>query len=298
VADIIAMIKPSLSIINRSTLEKASTEELFKMFESCVTTGSQRIPADMLAEAWGILFTRLYLSAEDLIEEMAAGHGISEERRQTLHEFIRADCKRGGAFALAVSQRGGKIDKAALIMVADLSHVGSVDWQGTTALHMLAEACDKGIRPALIRNAGKTALSETCDSKGTPVLITILSIGDLRKADLLAIKDVFPKDELKKIKNKNRTGKSAHEIYMEASGRLSRNAPLERNKFAVSHAVKDTRMERGLKKQISSHGRQSDIFGESGKESKGISMSQRYSQLTHNPLDNIELIRRQMKRKK
>ncbi len=293
------MLRTPSSNIDRAVLENASPEELLGMFESGLSSGSRVIAPDKLAEAWGVLFTGLYLSAEDLIDEMSdSGDGLSGEKRQMLREFIRDDCKRGGGFVLEVIQRGGKIDRAALVMVADAGNIASVNWQGTTALHMLAEAIDKGIRPVLIRRCGKDALSTTYDARGIPPLIAILSIGDLRKADLQAIKDVFQKDELRKVRNKNGTGRSAHDIYMEAAGRLSRNAPQERNKFGVSHAVKDTRMERGLKKQLSADNRTSDMFGNQRKDDGKGGMSQRYSEMMQDPLDNIDMLRRQIKRKR
>ena len=292
------MLRTPSSNLGRSMLENARTEDLFGMFETVLTTGTRMVPADQLAEAWGILFTRLFLSAEELIDEMAgSSQQIPDEKRRMLHDFIHDDCRRGGAFVLEVIQRGGNTDRAALMIIASPEDLAGVVWQGSTAIHMLAITCDKSIRPQLIRRAGKTILAGTYDGKGMPPIITILGIGDIRKNDLLAIKDVFTRDELKTIRNKSRTGRSAYDIYFELSNRLSHNAPLERNKFAVSHAVKDTRMEKGLKQQISSQNTTNDIFGNTRRDASKGGVSQKYSEMMQDP-NSIDMLRRQVKRKR
>ena len=160
-----------------------------------------------------------------------------------LCEFIRTDCATRGAFVLEVINTGGKIDRAALIMIADLRNLALVERDGTTAMHKMAEACDEGTRPALIERAGKELLAKTYDSRGIPVLLTILALADLRRQDLDAIKRVFLREELAKVMARSRTGENALNIFTRLAAGLRRRGPLKRNKFEVVHAIKTTNME-------------------------------------------------------
>lgn len=144
------------------------------------------------------------------------------------------------------------MDRAALIMIAGLEELARFEYRGTTAIHMLAEACDRTARPPLIRQPGKKVLAEFYDARRLPVLFTILSLNDLKGDDLNAIGQVFSRDELRNVKNKNRTGRSILEVYTEASQRLKGRVPGERNAFAITRAVNNTNLRGKLKSQIPS----------------------------------------------
>lgn len=137
-------------------LESLNSEELFDLFESYHTTKTAAVPYTKLAEAWSLLFSTLYLSAEELIDGMQKGeHLLGEEKEQILREFVQADCKGSGFFVIEVIQKGGNMDRASVIMMANLEDLGSFVYRNTTALHLLADVCDKKMRPVFIRKAGK-----------------------------------------------------------------------------------------------------------------------------------------------
>ncbi|MDO9549798.1 MAG: hypothetical protein Q7J03_02380 [Methanoregula sp.] len=243
-------------------MENLSSEQILTLFEACLKTGSNRNIYSQLPDAWGTLFSEMYLSAEDLVDEMKSGkHKIGEKKESMLREFIRADCASGGAFVKTVIKKGGKIDRAALIMIADLECFGGVEVNGTTAIHQLTDACDKGVRPALIEKAGNKLLSRVYDTRGLPVLFLLFGLTDISTYDLDAIAKVFSKEDLRKIMNSNRTGKDAFTVFTEVSNSLKCHAPRERNKFFVSHAVKSTNMESDLRMQVSSHDQQAGMSG-------------------------------------
>jgi hypothetical protein len=289
---------PDLRISGRQ-LESLSAGQLFDLFEYFHKTKTTAIPLTNLAEAWGLLFSILYLSAEELVIGLQSGeHLLGKDKEHILREFIRDDCRSGGVFVLEVIQKGGNIDRAALIMIAGLEDLASLDYRGTTALHLLAEACDKRVRPALIGLAGKKALAEFYDAKGFPVLFTILTLNDLRGDDLNAIGQVFTREELRGMKKKNQTGRSMLEIYTEASQRLKGRVPGERNAFAVNHAVKNTNLRSALKsKQRPGSGGQrpgSDVMGEDGNdeaEAGNPNGRVQYRNILSNPLDDFAKIR-------
>ena len=108
-----------------------------------------------------------------------------------LSEFIKVDCSKGGAFVLNVIKKGGNLDRAALIMIAEPDDLAGVEHNGTTAVHLLVDACDKRVRPALIKRVGNRLLSSLYDSRGIPVFFSVLSLNDLCMDDLDAIIQVF-----------------------------------------------------------------------------------------------------------
>jgi hypothetical protein len=236
-----------------STLENLGTAQLLGFFESCLKTGSRVGDYGRLSDAWGTLFSGLYLSGEELIEEMQRGeHRLGAKDERMLREFVSADCRNGGLFVLNVIKKGGTIDRAALIMIADLGDLAGIEHNGTTAIHLLADACDKGLRPALIRKAGNRLLSCVYDRRGIPVIFTIFALGDLCLYDLEAITKVFSEDELKKIMCRTRTGKNALTVFTEIALSLKSHAPLDRHMFFKSTAVKDTDTDRKTGMQIKS----------------------------------------------
>jgi hypothetical protein len=196
-----------------------------------------------------------------------------------------------------VIAKGGTIDRAALFMIADLRDLALLSHAGTTALHMLIDACDREIRPALIVRAGKDLLSGVFDSRGMPVIFTIFSLTDLNGDDLDAIARVFTPQELAKVMNRNRTGRNALDVFHEASERFKTHAPGERNKFFVSHAIRNTNMEGDLRTQVSSDSHAGGSSGarihgpdqrkEHESTGSGQSDAERYEERMGNPLDNI-----------
>ena len=233
------MLRPPVPNADRAMLEHCKPEDLLDLFETCLKTRLKSSICRELPDAWSALFTELYLSADDLMEEMAGGrHRLPEQRERMLREFIALDCATGGSFVLDVIWKGGMTDRAALIMIADPDSLAALEHSGTTAIHMLADACHPGARPALIKRAGVRLLSEVYDRRGIPVLLSIFALGDLGRDDLDAIRTVFSEEDLRKVMNRNRTGKNALEIFDEASERLKVHAPGERNKFFAGHGVR------------------------------------------------------------
>lgn len=225
-------------------LERLTPDQILAIFASCVRGGYRRDMHGDFAEAWGTLFSNLYLSADDLVSGMQAGdHPLGKAGERVLREFIKTDCAAGGFFVLDVIRKGGNIDRAALIMTADLSDIASVECNGTTALHLLADACDKRVRPVLIGRAGKHLLSSVYDRRDLPVLFSIFALTDLCREDLEAIAKVFSPDELRVVMSRNRTGRNALVVFMEAAGKLKRYAPLERHMFEATCAIRDIKPE-------------------------------------------------------
>jgi len=170
----------------------------------------------MLPDIWDILFSKMFISPVDLIDAMRSGtHKLREEDVHMLRQFIKEDCINGGRFVQAVIKTGGMIDRAALIMIADSQDLARVEYDGTTPIHQLAMACGKLVRPTLIRKFGKQLLSTLYDHDGMPALFLIFKLGDLRIHDLDAIKDVFSKNDLQKVKVKNGRGRNGLEIFDE-----------------------------------------------------------------------------------
>ena len=235
------MFRTPIPNADQSWLENFGTDKLLRLFASCRNTGSRAVDYGRLSDAWGTLFSNLYLSAEELVDEMQRGeHRLDEENEGMLREFIRADCRSGGLFVLNVIKKGGKTDRAALIMIADLNDLARIEYNGTTAIHLLADSCDKGVRPALIRKAGMQLLSSVYDSRGIPVIFTIYSLGDISVSDLEALARVFSEDDLKKTMCRNRTGKNALTVFTEIALSLKSHASLERHIFFRPSAMKDS----------------------------------------------------------
>jgi hypothetical protein len=245
------MFRTPIPNAERQMLENCGSEQLLGIFASCRDSGSRRIACSQLLDAWETLFSGVFLSAEELIDSMQRGeHRLGRDREQMLQEFITADCTHGGAFVLDVIKKGGKIDRAALIMIADLDILSRVESDGKNTIQMLAEACDKAVRPALIMRADKRLLSDVYDSRGLPVLFSIFSLTDLCLQDLEAMAKVFSEEDLGKVMNRNRTGKTALDVFTASLQRLKSHAPGERNTFFVSHAVKTTNMEGNIRTQV------------------------------------------------
>jgi hypothetical protein len=234
------MFRSPIPNAEQAILENIGSVQLLTLFESCLKKGLQGANFRQLAEAWGTLFSNHYLSAEELVDEMQRGeHRLGAKNEQMLREFVRADCRSGGVFVLNVIKKGGNIDRAALIMIADLEDLAGIEHKGTTAVHLLAEACDKGVRPVLIRRAGKRLLSGVFDSRGLPVIFTVFSLGDLSLHDLNAIAAEFSQEDLKNTMCRNRTGRNALTVFTEIAWSLKSHGSLERHMFFRPSARKD-----------------------------------------------------------
>jgi hypothetical protein len=252
------MFRTPIPNADRSRLENCGSQELLRLFAYCLKTGFRAVDYSRLSDAWGTLFSGLYLSSEELVDEMQSKeHRLGDENERMLREFIREDCQNRGLFVLNVIKKGGNIDRAALIMIADLEDLAEIRHDGTTAIHLLADACDKGVRPALIQKAGKRLLSRLYDRRGIPVIFTIFALGDLSTSDLDALAKVFSKDELKNTMCRNRTGKNALTVFTEIAMSLKSHGSLERHMFFKVPAIKDTDADRktGTKVKFSSTGK-------------------------------------------
>ena len=212
-------------------LERLTTDELVGLFSFCLKGGPRAMDNNLLAGAWGALFSRLFLTGQDLIDRVQDGHALPGVQERVLQEFIREDCRKGGLFVLQVIRKGGTIDRAALIMIADPCDLAGVEVNGSTAIHLLAGACDRAVRPAFIRRTGRTILSTVYDARGIPVLYTIFGLGDLSLDDLDAIEALFSKEELKNVMCQSRTGKDALTVFTELFRSLQSHAPLDRHPF-------------------------------------------------------------------
>lgn len=219
------------------------TSESSKLIEKFRTDGKTEVKGNnykILPDIWGILFSNMFISPMDLIDSMHRGDPmLGEENVNMLRQFIKKDCMNGGRFVQAVIKKGGMIDRAALIMIADPGDLARIDCNGTTAIHQLAMICDKRIRPELIRKFGKQLLSTLYDSSGMPALFLIFGLGNLRIHDIDAIAEVFTKSELKKIKVQNGMGRDGLEIFNEISRSINYLAVLEKTMAAVIPAEED-----------------------------------------------------------
>jgi len=163
-----------------------------------------------------------------------------------LQEFVKADCASGGSFVMNIIKTGGKIDRAALIMIADPEDLVGFEYNGKMALHHLIEICDKRVRPVLIRKAGKRL--QIFDRRDIPLIFSIFGLCDLGVDDLDAIASVFSDEELKNIMGRKRNGRTAFEVFNTASTMIRRYNPRERNEIMERNAfyipaAKDTKKE-------------------------------------------------------
>lgn len=293
---VIKMFRSPIPNAEKSMLENSNSEQLLGIFKSFLKTGTTKVSCRLLSDAWGLLFSDKFLSAEELIDDMKNGkHGLGEDMERMLREFIKVDCESGGAFVQDVIKNGGKIDRAALIMIADLEILSRVELDGRNTIQILIEACDKGVRPALIERAGKRLLSNIYDNRALPVFFSIFGLTDLCIYDLNAIAKVFSKEDLRMVMSRNRTGKNGLEVFNAASTRLKSHPPGERNKFFVSHAIKTTNTEGDLRKQVNSHNPHESAHRQAGNieqkseldEDNTTDASRRYESLMPKSSDDI-----------
>lgn len=235
------MLRTPIPVNEITQMEKYSPEQLLGIFESSLKTRSKTIEYGLLYDAWATLFSKLYLTPEDLIDRMESGeHELSEDNERMLREFIREDCAGRGIFVLNVIKKGGMIDRAALIMIADLADIAGIRQDGITALHMLITACDKRVRPALIRKAGKNLLSSVYDDNNLPALFVFFSLSDISPSDLDTIEKLFSEDDLKTVISKKGWGRNALQIISELSPVVRQNAARERNAFEIPTGIRTT----------------------------------------------------------
>jgi len=245
------MIRPPIPNSERYLLETSKPQQLLGIFEACMKTGPKGTEYGKLPDIWEILFSTIYSSPVELVDEMRSGkHSLGEDNEHRLNQFIKADCVSGGKFVLNVIKKGGKIETSTLIMIADLNDLARITREDTTAIHMLVNACDNRVRPELIKKLGKRLLSTLYDCNGIPVLFSIFGQSELCVEDLDAITQVFSNEELMNVMTKNRMGKNALELFTERSQSMDVKASRERNTFTVTPAVKDTDIKLVVKSQI------------------------------------------------
>jgi hypothetical protein len=293
------MFRTPLQNAELSRMESCGVQQLLGIFEYYLKTGVRGVDYGQLPDAWGTLFSEKYLSAEELVDSLQGGeHRLGEDKELMLREFIRGDCAAGGPLVLSIIKKGGKIDRAALIMIADPADLAALENSGTTALHLLADACDKGVRPAFIARAGKKLLSGVYDRRGIPVLISIFSLGDLCSHDLKAIEKIFSREELHKVMCSNRTGKTGLVLFSELARSLRGHSSRDRNSFSLNTAVRSTNSGGGIRAQTNSSGNQgrgiaSPVKTDAGRNGEqgdpGRSASDPFSSMISDPLDNIGL---------
>jgi hypothetical protein len=226
------MLRTPLPHAHVSKIERCGSAELFGLFETCLKTGVKPSPYSLLSDAWGRLFASIFLSPEELMDEMQQeGCRFRDDHENMLREFIKADCASGGAFVIDVITSGGKMERAALIMITDLEDLAGVEYKGITGIQLLIEACDKKVRPILIRRAGKHLLSRVYDRRGLPLIFSIFGLCDINAKDLDAIDSVFSRDELRTIMSRNRTGNNALEVFTNLSAAMKRYPSMDRNKL-------------------------------------------------------------------
>ena len=269
---------------DRSRLEEYSAEQLLGIFRYCLKEGPGTRGYSQLADAWAVLFSKIFLSADDLVDEMQQReHRLGEDNEYMLRDFIKEDCLRGGGFVLEVIRKGGNIDRAALIMAADLADLAKVEENGMTGLHLLVDACDKNVRPVLIARAGKKLLSHVYDRNGLPVLFTIFGLTDLGMPDLDAISKVFTQVDLQRVMAKGKTGKNGWEAFASVAISLRNKGSREKHPFMVQHAIKAASM-KGLATRQAVAADKNDAGQDTG---RGARASERYASMLTNPLDNI-----------
>ena len=235
------MLKPPVPNARINLVENCKPTQLLEFFEACMKTGPKGAMYGLLPDAWGRLFSDLYFSPVELTDAMAGGaHPLGEEREEMLRQFIKVDRPNGGTFVLKVIEKGGMIDRSALIMIADPGDLAKIETDGTTALHLLIKACDRMSRPMLITRAGPELLSRVYDRNGIPVLLFLFGLSDLDTPDLDAIKQVFSSEDLKKVKAKNQMGRNALEILTEIAKTVGNKPVRGRNAFSLNSAVKTT----------------------------------------------------------
>ena len=74
----------------RATLERLTVQQLLEVFETAVQTGRVLIPYNDLAEAWEILFSKLFLSAGELVQCLESGdQTLPDGKKSILREFVK-----------------------------------------------------------------------------------------------------------------------------------------------------------------------------------------------------------------
>jgi len=238
------MLHTPIPTTNITQMERYTPGQLLSLFEACLKTGSLKAEHGQLYEAWATLFNKVYLTPEELIDSMERGeHRLGKDAEIMLCEFVKADCASRGIFILNVIKKGGMMDRAALVMIADLADIAGFGHERTTGLHMLVTACDKRVRPALIKKAGKVLLSSVYDYRDIPPLFVLLGLGDLSVPDLDAIEKVFSKEDLRQVMTRKRMGRNALEVFSEFSPGVRQYGSKDRNVFNFSSAIKTTSMD-------------------------------------------------------
>ncbi|MDD5142412.1 response regulator [Methanoregula sp.] len=217
-----------------SWIEKASPRQLIDLLGLSLAEGQKRPDDESLFMAWGTLFSNLFLSSSDLQDDIDT---ISREDRELLSRVVHEDCaRRGGKFVFSILQKGADLDRAALVVIANLNDLALVTQDGEPALTLLIRICDKNTRPLLIEKAGKRLLAGVCDRDGIPVLFSVFGLGDLSVYDIEAVERIFTKEELKKVFPKSGLGRSAFDAYNEVATRIRESLAFQRKSFMNARA--------------------------------------------------------------
>jgi hypothetical protein len=76
--------------------EQLKPDQILAIFASCLQGNFRRDLHNDFAEAWGNLFSTLYISADDPVSGMQGGeHPLGEAGEHMFREFIRMDCEAG-----------------------------------------------------------------------------------------------------------------------------------------------------------------------------------------------------------
>jgi CheY-like chemotaxis protein len=234
------MLRTPTPLTKLTRIESLKPQQLLGIFESCLTTRSITANQGILCQVWAALFSRLYLIPADLIEGMEREeHLLGRDNERILRDVIREDCTGRGTFVMNIITTGGMMDRAALVMIADPADLAGLRLEGTPALHALISACDRTIRPALVRRAGKQLLSSVYDQNNLPALFVFFNLPDLSSSDLDAIEQEFTREDLAAVMSKTRFGRNALQILDEVSPVVRENAARERNVFFVPSGIRN-----------------------------------------------------------
>ena len=141
-------------------------------------------------------------------------------------------------------------------------------------------------------------LARIYDRRGIPALFAIFSLSDVCMYDLDAIAKVFSRNDLRKIMNRNRTGKNALDVFTSVSMSLKSHPSLERDTFCMTLAVKSTNMEGDVRAQVHSPSQNGIITGGSQMKATGnkkaepgessmTRVSEPYESMMSDPVDEI-----------
>ncbi|MEI8332200.1 MAG: hypothetical protein WCF90_11240 [Methanomicrobiales archaeon] len=81
-------------------------------------------------------------------------------------------------------------------MLANVEELAGIEYNGMKAIHQLFDACDKKIRPTLIREMGKCLRSQIYYRRGIPTNFHFFSLVDICGDYRDSIAGIFSNDRL------------------------------------------------------------------------------------------------------